>query len=163
MQSLLRAQATNCWADGRCPPHLVEVPPERMAQEQAASRTWYSNLQEREENFLGPCVHLWTEDFLYLNRSLWRPFLVTFVVGGELPSAEHRSLPPALSQGYSWRGSTLAKLTLGIRHMSDFLERRALLSQLIVSIRKREQLASHPLQQMSMSMTPTNNMSMSIC
>ena len=69
-------------------------------------------------------VEIGSEDLLNMNRTAWRPYFEA-----ALSVADAHQTPPGP-----------APLTLGVKHSSDFEERRRTLATLITSVRER-----HPI------------------
>ena len=83
---------------------------EDLARHLASSKKWYTKLRKRAPLLGGDArmVEMRTEDLLALNRTAWRPYF-------------QASLPAAVNAQNS---SGPFPLTVGVKHVSDFVERR---------------------------------------
>ena len=87
----------------------MRVDEEDLARHLASSKKWYTKLRKRAPLLGGDArmVEMRTEDLLALNRTAWRPYF-------------QASLPTVNAQN----SSGPFPLTVGVKHVSDFVERR---------------------------------------
>jgi hypothetical protein len=85
--SLQRAHATGCWVGmgqepTRCPMAQVLMTPMALSKQAMLSSTWYAQhwAMSRRHAQEGRLLHITTERFLGMNKSLWRSTLGAFLL-----------------------------------------------------------------------------------
>ena len=157
-RSLLAARKSHCWTTGNCPKVEVHPSADQLASHRQETSSWYSELHRRAAMLATTArsngkrvLHVTTEGMLATSRSQWRPSwraalsvrdAVTIsrarLDGSELFSGEMKAgvMIVARAENGHEEVALSEHLTLGVKHMSDYAERRSSLAELVASVRQ---------------------------